>query len=569
MQSKIPANPLAKIALSCSGGGYRAASFHLGAMSYLNRLHYRGSPLLENVKMISTVSGGTITGAVYALKKQEGKSFKEIYDFLMEKLHTLDLVKLSIQKLNPEEKLKNPGKRKNLINAFAELYDEHFTGGSTFEVFSTMKSHLEAVVFNSTEFSNAINFRFRNKGSGLFGNKMIPVDQSASLEVKLSDAIASSSCFPGGFEPMIWPHDFVHDKSFQLKALMQQDPSGTGLMDGGIYDNQGTQSILMYRRGEDIPYFDLIIISDVTSPYMDPFKPWQEKNKQGFGNLTLNIFSSKAKKISRCINVYLLVIAAVLVLIPLFWKYSNTFCTGLFLGLGGIPLTLLLLKRLIILFATSAFQKGKNILFKLIPEFYRKKLSALKIEELSIHRAETLLLDRLNSVITLLVSVFLKVVRRLNYADLYNDNKFAYRRISNLVRELTEDDFTGKNPIKIITKDSAETKVNSQLKGDYNTVVGRNIKMVAEEAAGFGTTLWFSDDDQLHNMLDKLIATGQFTMCYNMVDYLEQIIFGEDNGFGALDTQTQGDLKKLYEDCLADWKLFKEKPMVLVRLNEN
>jgi len=30
--AKIPEHPFERIALSCSGGGYRAASFHLGAM---------------------------------------------------------------------------------------------------------------------------------------------------------------------------------------------------------------------------------------------------------------------------------------------------------------------------------------------------------------------------------------------------------------------------------------------------------------------------------------------------------------------------------------------------------
>ena len=71
-QLKIPKHPLQRIAISCSGGGYRAASFHLGALSYLNRVQFKGKPLLENVKMISTVSGGTLTGIVYALYKQRG-----------------------------------------------------------------------------------------------------------------------------------------------------------------------------------------------------------------------------------------------------------------------------------------------------------------------------------------------------------------------------------------------------------------------------------------------------------------------------------------------------------------
>ena len=194
---KIPQSPLQKIALSCSGGGYRAASFHLGAMSYLNRLKYFDKPLLENVKLISTVSGGTITGAVYALKKQEGQSFGDIYAFLLDKLRRLDLVKMGIEKLNPEGKWNNLLKRKNLINAFAELYDMYFTEGATFSVFNSMKSHIEAVIFNSTDFDHGINFRFRNLASGIFGNNYHRVDAGVAGEVKIADAIAASSCFTG------------------------------------------------------------------------------------------------------------------------------------------------------------------------------------------------------------------------------------------------------------------------------------------------------------------------------------------------------------------------------------
>ncbi|MCZ8214935.1 MAG: patatin-like phospholipase family protein, partial [Cyclobacteriaceae bacterium] len=217
MNPTIPKNPLSKIALSCSGGGYRAASFHLGAMAYLNKLKFQGKPLLENVKLISTVSGGTITGAVYALMKQDGKSFEEIYKFLLTNLRHLDLVKAGIEKLDPAKALNNPYKRKNLINAFAELYDQHFTSGATFEKFNHMRSHLDAVVFNSTEFNNGINFRFRNKDTGFFGNHEIRIEPAAAQEVKVADAVAASACFPGGFEPMIWPHDFIHEHSPNLK----------------------------------------------------------------------------------------------------------------------------------------------------------------------------------------------------------------------------------------------------------------------------------------------------------------------------------------------------------------
>jgi hypothetical protein len=193
---KLPATPLEKIALSCSGGGYRAASFHLGTMSYLHSIKYKGRPLLENVKMLSTVSGGTITGIVYTLHCQQGKSFEEIYHFLLEKLRTLDLLKLGIEKLNPDAKWQNTHKQKNLINAFAELYDEHFTGGATFAALDELHCHLEAVAFNSTEFNNAVDFRFRNRGTGVFGNFYLRVGDAQAGEIRLSDPMPPPPVFP-------------------------------------------------------------------------------------------------------------------------------------------------------------------------------------------------------------------------------------------------------------------------------------------------------------------------------------------------------------------------------------
>ena len=74
------------IGLCFSGGGYRAAAFSLGVLSYLNKLKYNNSSLLEKVEAISTVSGGTITGAYYAYSKYQKIEYeifyKKIYTFL-------------------------------------------------------------------------------------------------------------------------------------------------------------------------------------------------------------------------------------------------------------------------------------------------------------------------------------------------------------------------------------------------------------------------------------------------------------------------------------------------------
>ena len=70
------------IGLALSGGGYRAAAFHLGTMAYLEHVG-----LLPQLSRLSTVSGGTFTGARYILSLLEKKEsfadfFNSFYQFL-------------------------------------------------------------------------------------------------------------------------------------------------------------------------------------------------------------------------------------------------------------------------------------------------------------------------------------------------------------------------------------------------------------------------------------------------------------------------------------------------------
>jgi predicted acylesterase/phospholipase RssA len=563
--SSFPSRPLEKIALSCSGGGYRATSFHLGSMSYLNHLQYNGRPLLENVKLISTVSGGSITGVVYALMKQRDKSFFYIYDFLLHKLSRLDLIATGIEKLNPDAVWANPHKTKNLINAFAEQY-EQFTEGETFSVFDTMKSHLENVVFNSTEFTNAINFRFKNPQAGLSGNNMIRVNKDQLSEVKLSDVMASSSCFPGGFEPLLWPSDYVHHDSPVLKQLAATYQSAKldniGIMDGGIYDNQGIESILNYKKQQDQPYFDLVIISDVASPYMDAYKPYAGQPKTGFRKLTLNSVIKKAKVYNNWINAIFILLILSFGVFAAVTNYSPLY-QGLAIGLSASFLLFFIVKIILI----NKFKSLKSFLVNkikdLLPDFYRDKLAHLKIGELSVHRAEPLIFSRINSLVTLLVHVFLKVVRRLNYDKLYEDRRYTYRRMSNLINELTQKDFEKKAVQQVATASDEALKANRFFKGAYDKVVQHKIKVIAEEAASFGTTLWFTDQQKLDNALSKLVATGQFTMCYNLIKYLENLLFVPENGFELLDGDVKQRLHILYQQCTADFERFRTDPYFL------
>lgn len=544
-ESNCPRHPFNKVALSFSGGGYRAASFHLGTMSYLNRLTWGGTPLLNQVKMISTVSGGTIPGVIYALQKQEDKSFEEIYHFLLDNLEKVDLLKESFIKLSAKGVWNNKTKRRNIINAFAEIYDEHYTFGKTLEEFRHLDSHLEAVVYNSTEFNNGLNFRFRNKGK-FNGSARAKIPYDIAVEIKLSDVLASSSCFPGGFEPMLWPNDFVHGDAVKL-AKHAEITKTVGLMDGGIYDNQGIESVLKYNSSSEKPYFDLIIVSDVSSPNMSSFQATSSEDSW-FSRKTFQDFV----KYSKIFN-WGLIVLIIVFLLPIILQFYNDFLRGIGCGIAIGLVGILIFK---IWSINKISNKIKTTIEKLIGpnyNFYKSKIGPLSIAKVPFGTLSVLAKDRIVSLSILMQEVFLKVVRRLNYNKLYENKDYKLRRISTLIQGLTEQDFS---------KYKSSLPDNPSI--TYDNFVGSKIAQTVDEASSFGTTLWFTEAEGMNKVLHKLVATGQLTMCFNMMIYLNNWIMDDDGNFDRLSTKDQNQMKEMLEQCKGDWERFREEPEFLV-----
>ena len=76
-----------KIGMAFSGGGYRAATFDLGSLSFLDYIKLDdGRSLLDCVVVLTSVSGGTITALKYMLARARGQAVgdmvKELFDFL-------------------------------------------------------------------------------------------------------------------------------------------------------------------------------------------------------------------------------------------------------------------------------------------------------------------------------------------------------------------------------------------------------------------------------------------------------------------------------------------------------
>ena len=270
--------PFDRISLSLSGAGYRAAAFHLGSMAYLEKLQYQGQPLLQRVKVLSSVSGGSFVNAMYTTTVLNRGGFQHCFERLYQLMEQVDMIDAGLSLLG--ERCWPSFKQKKLVNALAEVYHDHFFS-DRFEIYwRDIPWHLDEVIFNTADLANRAIFRFQKTShdEGHFGNHHHPIPLAAAKEIRIADIVAASSCFPGGFEPLVFPQDFRHAASPNLdqwaETLRSKRPGNphTQLMDGSIH-GEGIGSALhaeqRWRKyhgktGGQNP--GLLIVSDVAPP---------------------------------------------------------------------------------------------------------------------------------------------------------------------------------------------------------------------------------------------------------------------------------------------------------------
>jgi len=200
--------------LCLSGGGYRAAAYHLGTLAYLNRLGV-------GVRTLSTVSGGTFTGARYGLALAGGEPFEAFFRHYYRDLDETDLVADALDKLAAGD-VRVPSGRSNLIVAAAQVYAGRFFshpvegGGTEPHWFGELLAEdlpVSNVIFNATDFRNGIVFRFLR--SALCARARAGWE---SLRANLPRRRPRLSCcryrggillLSGGFEPIEFAYDFV------------------------------------------------------------------------------------------------------------------------------------------------------------------------------------------------------------------------------------------------------------------------------------------------------------------------------------------------------------------------
>lgn len=577
-----PHKPLDKIALSFSGGGFRATSFCLGNLSYL---HYRmitndkgnQETLLSRVQFISSASGGSFANLGYAYFLYSDKPFEECYQALREFMTGTTLLDVVLENLNtPDVWKKYPNKGRNLINAFAIAYNEKLFNGANLGLLSnpTKVKSLREVCVNATEFEDGMSFRFQNsdgkKRTGKVGNSNLylstkPKSLSIIGKIHLADILAASSCFPAGFEPIIFPDDFTHHqltieqlastiyanrqetfRSIPLTPVLEKkkntDINGEendliecsepslkfALMDGGIDDNQGINSMMLAdKRRKDGNNFDTLITCDVGSYFMEPYLPVKENKKGFWGKFSLTTLSA----------IYLFVFITLIVLGIMMGKNCTETWKIILITVGTMGL---IIGGLFYGFVNGKYQKlvhgdWGNIVHKYVKYFLKTRLSVL----------EQMLTARAESVLKMTTSIFMIQLRRMSYQLFYSQEKWENKRITATIYELSTKEYS-----------TTEKRFKGKLPKTWMQIEhpSEALMHTAQQAREMGTTLWFDENNM--DKRDKIIATGQFTMCFNLLVYLLEI--------EKVMKSLPPNLITLKTNLMEDWKLFNENPMWMV-----
>ena len=517
------------IGLSFSGGGYRAATFDLGALSFLNSIKLEdGRTLLECVTVLASVSGGTIPAMKYMLAQAHGQPVdemvKEVFNFLCnEDLVDRAMSEMSAQKANPDA---------SLIKIMAGIYDDclfsHAKIGDIIEKIDDL--NVKDYTALATDFDNSLPFRFRiSNRKGVFGNNKHSIGKDVVQHITPGEALACSSCFPSGFEPMMYPNDF------QVSKRDDFDKANTptfGIMDGGVADNQGIESVLLAEervrnnrkdKSRTDKALDLVIISDVASPYMKGYTPSEHMLPECLGKLTMGRLRNYGI-ISELVMLALTVLAYVLG-----WK----FLLGVFSVILGI-----------VTVGNVAGCLLKKKMYKAIGKTFIGNRASF-ISHLKFATIESLLMNRAISVVEMSSVVFLKRLRKMSYNSIYKDKDWNNRVVTSTVYELRPEE-------------KWQSMDNNDTLPDY-LVPSPAMQEISDQAASMGTTLWFTDEEKKAEMPQALLACGQYTMCFNLLDYIEKIEKNQTNLTAAHDL-----IKYCKPQLLEAWNKFKDNPCWMV-----
>ena len=91
----------------------------------------------------------------------------------------------------------------------------------------------------------------------------------------------------------------------------------------------------------------------------------------------------------------------------------------------------------------------------------------------------------------------------------------------------------------------------------------------ALKAKSMGTSLWFTPEElkgDKNDMLSTLIACGQFSACFNLLEYTCKIVSdpSKKDEFDAYPDDLRQDILNLHKKLIKDWEAFNKDPYFML-----
>lgn len=225
------------VVLAFSGGGTRAAALSYGVLEQIAKTNVwwegRVRPLLSEVDVISSVSGGSFTAAYYALFGD--RIFRDFEGrFLKQKIES----RLIRNLFYPKNWVRLPSPYFNRIDMAAEIYDRDIFEHKTFADL-IRKGTRPYLILNATDMTLGARFEFTQ-------DQFDPICSDLA-GVPIARAVAASSAFPGLLSPLTL-RSYAHESPGSTGGIGGMSPSPCGYMLPGWFDNALLDAQVNARR---------------------------------------------------------------------------------------------------------------------------------------------------------------------------------------------------------------------------------------------------------------------------------------------------------------------------------
>lgn len=248
--------PREGVGLALSGGGYKAAVFHLGSLLRLNELG-----ALPLINTISSVSGGSITSSVLAvgwgdLRFESGvaQNFNDVVAIPLMRFcreRTIDLPSF-VRGIGPFSSAP-----RELARSYRRILED-----ATLADLPEPRLGVPEFIFNTTNMEQNTRFSFSRREA-----YDSAVGTICSPRFPLAQVVAASSAFPPIFAPFEFDmrdnewapgHSWASDVDERYRGRI-------ALADGGIYDNMGLEPIWKDWK--------VLLVSNAGDPFPDDDTP--------------------------------------------------------------------------------------------------------------------------------------------------------------------------------------------------------------------------------------------------------------------------------------------------------